>query len=75
VLVAVVVVVLLLAQFWTEVMWFQAIDFSRVIWTQWITRAVLFAIGFVVMATAVWVSFRVAYRALHSVRVLHVLTP
>jgi uncharacterized membrane protein (UPF0182 family) len=63
VLVAVVVVVLLLAQFWTEVMWFQAIDFSRVIWTQWLTRAALFAIGFVVTATAVWVSFRVAYRA------------
>ncbi|QAY70220.1 UPF0182 family protein [Xylanimonas protaetiae] len=63
VLAVVVVAVLLLAQFWTEVMWFQAIDFGRVIWTQWIARGVLFAIGFVLMAGALYWSFQAAYRA------------
>ncbi|RZS59782.1 UPF0182 family protein [Xylanimonas ulmi] len=63
VLAALVAAVLLLAQFWTEVMWFQALDFGRVIWTQWIARAVLFVIGFALMSSAVYWSFRIAYRS------------
>ncbi len=63
VLAVVVVATLLLAQFWTEVMWFQALDFGRVIWTQWIARAILFAIGFLLMAGALYWSFNAAYRA------------
>ncbi|GAB2453243.1 UPF0182 family protein [Xylanimonas ulmi] len=62
-LAALVAAVLLLAQFWTEVMWFQALDFGRVIWTQWIARAVLFVIGFALMSSAVYWSFRIAYRS------------
>ncbi|QAY64560.1 UPF0182 family protein [Xylanimonas allomyrinae] len=63
VLAVVIAAVLLLAQFWTEVMWFQALDFGRVIWTQWIARAILFAVGFGLMAGALSFSFRAAYRA------------
>ncbi|WP_159794128.1 UPF0182 family membrane protein [Puerhibacterium puerhi] len=63
VLAAVVAAVLILAQFWTEVMWFDALGFERVVWTQWIARAVLFAIGFVLMAGPVYWSFAAAYRA------------
>ena len=59
----VVVALLLLAQFWTEVLWFEQLDFSRVIWTEWITRAVLFVLGFVVMGGAVFASFAIAYRS------------
>ncbi|WP_425954895.1 UPF0182 family protein [Xylanimonas sp. McL0601] len=63
VLAVVIAAVLLLAQFWTEVMWFQALDFSRVVWTQWITRGVLFVLGFALMAGALYWSFSAAYRA------------
>ncbi|MCL1869750.1 MAG: UPF0182 family protein [Promicromonosporaceae bacterium] len=63
VLVALVVAVLVLAQLGTEVMWFQAIGFGRVVWTQWIARTVLFLAGFLVMGTAVYLTFRIAYRA------------
>ncbi|MBO0608494.1 UPF0182 family membrane protein [Myceligenerans salitolerans] len=59
----VVVALLLMAQFWTEILWFDQIGFSRVIWTEWITRGVLFALGFLVMGGAVFASFAVAYRS------------
>jgi len=59
----IVAAVLLLANFWTEVLWFQALDFGRVIWTQWIARILLFLTGFAVMAVAVYASFRIAWRS------------
>ncbi len=59
----VIAALLLLAQFWTEVMWFGQLGFSRVIWTEWGMRAALFAAGFVVMAGAVFWSFTAAYRS------------
>jgi uncharacterized membrane protein (UPF0182 family) len=62
VLVVIVIAVLVLAQLWTEVLWFQALDFGRVLWTEWIARAVLFLAGFLVMGAALFVSFRVAYK-------------
>ncbi|GAA1851885.1 UPF0182 family protein [Myceligenerans crystallogenes] len=64
VVVAVVVVALLLmAQFWTEILWFDQLGYSRVIWTNWLTRGLLFVLGFVVMGGAVFASFAVAYRS------------
>ncbi|WP_275004842.1 UPF0182 family protein [Promicromonospora iranensis] len=60
---AVIAALLLLAQFWTEVMWFGQLGFSRVIWTEWGMRAALFAAGFVIMAGAVFWSFTAAYRS------------
>jgi uncharacterized membrane protein (UPF0182 family) len=54
---------LLLAQFWTEVMWFGQLGFSRVIWTEWGMRAALFAAGFLIMGGAVFWSFSAAYRS------------
>ncbi|PUB29852.1 hypothetical protein C8K30_102228 [Promicromonospora sp. AC04] len=59
----VIAALLLLAQFWTEVMWFGQLGFSRVIWTEWGMRAALFATGFVVMAGSVFWSFTAAYRS------------
>nr|WP_307815608.1 UPF0182 family protein [Myceligenerans indicum] len=59
----VVVALLLLAQFWTEILWFRQIGFSQVIWTEWITRGLLFVVGFLVMGGAVFASFAVAYRS------------
>ncbi|MEP7764818.1 UPF0182 family protein [Sanguibacter sp. 25GB23B1] len=58
----VVVVIFLLAQFWTEVLWFTQLGYSNVIWTQWGARAGLFAGGFVIMASAVFASLHLAHR-------------
>jgi uncharacterized membrane protein (UPF0182 family) len=55
-------VVIFSAQFLTEVAWFSAIGFSRVLWTGWIARAVLFVGGFAVMAIAVYAGFTVAHK-------------
>ena len=59
----VIAALLLLAQFWTEVMWFSQAGFSSVIWTEWGMRAALFAVGFLIMAGAVFWSFTAAYRS------------
>ncbi|MBO3083727.1 UPF0182 family membrane protein [Cellulomonas fengjieae] len=58
-----VVAVLLLAQVWTEVLWFQQLGFTDVIRTEWLTRAALFVAGFLVMAGAVFWSLNFGYRS------------
>ena len=63
VLAALVAVLLLLAQFWTEVLWFDQLGFGNVIWTQWIARGLLFVAGFLLMGGAVFASFALAYRS------------
>ncbi|WP_282949187.1 UPF0182 family protein [Cellulomonas endometrii] len=63
VLAVVVIAVLVLAQLWTEVMWFDQLGYSEVLWTQWLTRAALFAAGFVIMGGAVFASLAVGYRS------------
>ncbi len=62
-LAALVVLVLVLAQVWTEVLWFSQLGFTEVIRTEWLTRAVLFVLGFAVMAAAVGFSLSYAYRS------------
>ncbi|UFU05556.1 UPF0182 family membrane protein [Ruania halotolerans] len=62
VLAGVVVVVLILARFWTEWLWFEQVGFGQVIRTEWLTRGVLFALGFLVMGGALWLNLRLAYR-------------
>ncbi|MBT0994484.1 UPF0182 family protein [Cellulomonas sp. DKR-3] len=58
---AIVVLVLILAQVWTEVLWYDQLGFLEVLRTEWGTRAILFAIGFLVMGAAVGLSMRYAY--------------
>ena len=58
-----VVVVLILAQVWTEVLWYQQLGFGNVIRTEWGTRAILFVLGFLVMAGAVYWSLNFGYRS------------
>jgi uncharacterized protein len=57
----IVVLVLILAQVWTEVLWYDQLGFLEVLRTEWGTRAVLFTLGFVVMSTAVGLCMRYAY--------------
>ncbi|NMR19028.1 UPF0182 family protein [Cellulomonas fimi] len=60
---ALVVLLLILAQVWTEVLWFDQVGYLDVLRTEWLTRSLLFAAGFVVMAGAVAASLNVAYRS------------
>ena len=63
VLAGIVLVVLVLAQVWTEVLWYRQLGYSQVLWTQWGTRAGLFVLGFLAMGGAVYASMTYAYRA------------
>ncbi len=64
-LISVVVLVGLFVLFtsvYTEVLWFNQIGFADVFWTEIWTRVALFAIAAVVMAAAVWLSVRLAWK-------------
>jgi hypothetical protein len=62
VLVVLVVGFVLLSQVWTEALWYSQLGYINVLWTEWGTRVVLFAIGFLLMAGSVWASITIAYR-------------
>ncbi len=62
VLAAVVVAVLVLAQIWTEVLWYNQLGFIEVLRTEWFTRGALFVLGGAIMAAAVWSSLTIGYR-------------
>ncbi len=57
------VLLLFLAQIWTEVLWYDQLGYLQVLRTEWTTRALLFVLGFALMAGAVAVSLRVAYHS------------
>ena len=54
--------VLLLAQIWTEVLWYRQLGFLRVYQTELIVRTLLFLFGMAVMAGGVASSLVIAYR-------------
>ena len=62
VIAAIVALVLLAANFWTEVLWFNQLGFGKVIWTQWGAKAALFAVGFLIMAVVVGLNLNLAFR-------------
>ncbi|MDQ2625128.1 MAG: UPF0182 family protein, partial [Actinomycetota bacterium] len=63
ILAAVVVLVLVLAQVWTEVLWYDQLGFVEVLRTEWFTRGALFVVGAAIMAAAVWSSLTIGYRS------------
>jgi len=63
ILAATAVIIGIMSQVWTEVLWFSQTGYARVLWTQWIALVVLFLLGFAVMFGAVFVSMTSAYRA------------
>ena len=63
VLAGVVILVMILAQVWTEVLWYDQVGFFQVLRNEWATRVILFAVGFVVMAGATGLALRLAYRS------------
>lgn len=50
------------ASLYADWLWYDQLDYSGVLVTQWVARAAMFAIGFVGMAVPVWVSIQLAYR-------------
>ena len=59
---AILLVLGLAANVWTEVLWFDQLGFAKVIWTQWGAKAALFAVGFVIMAVVVGLNLNLAFR-------------
>jgi uncharacterized membrane protein (UPF0182 family) len=47
---------------YADVLWYDQLGFLNVLTTEWISRIVLFVIGFVAMAVPVWASIQIAYR-------------
>jgi uncharacterized membrane protein (UPF0182 family) len=58
-----VVVFFIVANLYTDVLWFDQLDFLNVLTTQWIATAVMFVVGFIAMAVPVWISIEIAFRA------------
>lgn len=59
---ALVVAFFVFAGIYADVLWYQQLGFVEVLATEWVSRIVLFLIGFVAMALPVWISIQVAYR-------------
>ena len=59
---AIVGFVLLASHFWTEILWFQQVGYQQVLFTEWGTRAALFAVAFVLMAAVIYVNLSIAYK-------------
>jgi len=62
VLAVIAVAIVILAQFWTEWLWFDQIGFLQVLRTRWVVKALLFVIGGAVMGAGVWASIYIAWR-------------
>ncbi|HEY8718314.1 UPF0182 family protein [Pengzhenrongella sp.] len=58
-----VVLLLILAQVWTEVLWFAQTGYLVVLRTEWFTRTLLFIAGFAIMGGGVATCLSVAYRS------------
>ncbi|MDN5789545.1 MAG: UPF0182 family protein, partial [Micrococcales bacterium] len=59
---ALIVVLSILAQIWTEVLWYQSVDFLQVFTTEIITKIVIGVLAGLLTAAVVWSSIHVAYR-------------
>ncbi len=59
---AIVGFVLLASHFWTEILWYQQVGYQQVLFTEWGTRAALFAVAFVLMAAVIYVNLSIAYK-------------
>ncbi|HWS57183.1 MAG TPA: UPF0182 family protein, partial [Actinotalea sp.] len=56
------ILLMIAAQVWTEVLWYQQVGYTEVLVTEWLTRIVLFLLGFVAMAGSTFAAITVAYR-------------
>ena len=63
ILAVLVVIFFIVAGFYTDILWFDQLNFLNVLTTQWVATGVMFLVGFLAMAVPVWVSIEVAFRA------------
>jgi uncharacterized membrane protein (UPF0182 family) len=63
VIAALVIAFFVIANLYTDVLWFQQLGYLNVLTTQWIAGTVMFFIGFFAMALPVWISIEVAFRS------------
>jgi len=56
------VLLMIAAQVWTEVLWYQQVGYVDVLRTEWLTRIGLFVLGFTLMAGSTFAALSVAYR-------------
>ncbi len=57
-----VIITVIAAQVWTELLWYRQVGFAEVLTTQWITRGVLFLVFGLIAGLAVWITLWVARR-------------
>lgn len=62
VIAALVVAFFVFASLYADWLWFDQLEFSQVLLTQWVARVVMFVVGFLGMAVPVWLSIQLAYR-------------
>lgn len=62
VIVGLVILFFIFANFYGEWLWFSQLGYQSVLTTQWIATGVMFLIGFFAMAIPVWISIEVAFR-------------
>lgn len=58
----VVIAFFVFSRFWTEWLWYSQVGYSDVLRTEWLSRGALFLLGGAVMAGAIWLNLRLAYR-------------
>lgn len=63
VIAALVIVFFVVANLYTDVLWYQQLGYLNVLTTQWIAGVVMFIVGFFAMALPVWISIEVAFRS------------
>ncbi|ALJ19969.1 UPF0182 family membrane protein [Microbacterium sp. No. 7] len=62
IIVALVAAFFVFASLYADWLWFSQIGYESVLLTQWIARAIMFAVGFLAMALPVFVAIQLAYR-------------
>ena len=62
ILAIIIVAVTLVAQLWTEVLWFDSVGFTKVFWVELLTKTGLFVVGTVLTAVIVASSMLIGYR-------------
>ena len=58
-----VAVFVFVSSIYADVLWYNQLGFQRVFWTEYLSKAAIFVVAFVIMALAIWFSLRLAYRS------------
>ncbi|RAX50059.1 UPF0182 family protein [Arthrobacter sp. AQ5-05] len=48
---------------YADVLWYNQLGFERVFWTEYLSKAAIFVVAFLLMGAATWISLRLAYRS------------